>query len=222
MSLQVIGTETGTSASTLLLTVPVPAGTQEGDLLVFDYAGTTTLDESGMVVDNGWTLDFKSSLWSSRSFEQYHRLAGASEPSSLSFEVNNEFSDTIGALTTYRGADQNNPVVAATGSHDPTVDTEVTLSSLTSTRRLSILHSAAGGTGQTWTPPVGHTEVYEVLHTSGAIDDMSLAGGRETLAATGATGTRTWTASAATQKAAGMLIINPVSGSFVGFVGHRS
>jgi hypothetical protein len=196
----------------LKLTVPVPAGTQPGDVMIASVAlQPCSAASGGACVTSvnppaGWTLmntinqttgaiPFSiPTVYGNRLFV-YRRVATGTEPASYTWILGGALKPTgaVGGIVSFSGVDTMNPLVAAAGqatpssiSHTaPSIDTgAVTDTMLVST------HAANASTQ--WVPSAGMTE--HVDEASMATPDqrgVSLEMNSEPRAAAGPTGTRT-------------------------------
>ena len=94
-------------SNTSSITIPVPSGTQEGDLLI--AALVTDGDANGFVADSGWTL-IQSGDYNGRvSVGVWYKLAEVSEPSSYTFTWGRN-EKALGWMMRFTGHDPTDPI----------------------------------------------------------------------------------------------------------------
>jgi hypothetical protein len=111
-----IGSATGNTGTKpqVEVTVPVPPGTQQGDvmlaLLQADYGNV------GGTLPSGWTLINEHLEGRDLSLHAYYKIAAATEPPSYTWNVVNAALHPLagGTILTFRGVDQASPVFANT------------------------------------------------------------------------------------------------------------
>jgi hypothetical protein len=121
-SLTYIGAATGDTGTKpqVKVTVPVPPGTQQGDvmlaLLQADYGNV------GGTLPSGWTLIKEHLEGRDLSLHAYYKIAAATEPSSYTWKVVNAGLNPLagGTILTFRGVDQASPVFASTVNPETT------------------------------------------------------------------------------------------------------
>lgn len=153
-----IGAESSTSFSTDL-TLNVPTGTQDGDILV-----TTVADDTDQALTHtGWTLITSQSVTSSRNTVAY-RLA-SSEPASYTFTSGS--SEKAGSIAVFRKTGGTWDVGAFSSASTTIGNTTLTSSEITTTDN-SILYTAWSNDGNVavTTPPSGMVTVVEVSGSS--------------------------------------------------------
>jgi hypothetical protein len=111
-----IGSATGNTGTTprVRVTVPVPLGTQQGDLMLAllqaDYGNV------GGTLPSGWKLIDEHLEGRDLSLHAYYKIAAATEPPSYTWNVVNtaRLHDPLagGTILTFRGVDQASPVFA--------------------------------------------------------------------------------------------------------------
>lgn len=198
------------SGGSTTLTIPKPAGTVEGDLLVAQVAARGGTGVS-VTAPAGWTLIDTATNGTNINQTLYWKTAGGSEPANYDFTLSNS-QKTAGGIIALTGADSTNPigpVGEATGnSHTITAPT-VTAASDGS--RLLVMMGMAGATAIT--PGPGLTQRWLIQTDSGTSANRALATGNDQTVDTGATGTRTINQVATRPWTVHSLIINPATGS---------
>ena len=193
------------SGGTLVL--PVPPGTQAGDILIAHV--TNRYDaSSGLTVSNGtWTAigarTTRGSGASGITGAAYWKLATASEPTSYTVTLGGgNTSDMAGGLATYTGVHTTSPVndvVVTSGS-----GTSIALPSLSPTVPNVLLVDAITKEDEAQAAPTGSTQRWRAVSPNTGTNQGSTVGDKA-VAATGPTGSRT---------AAGALNSNWISHSF--------
>ena len=115
-NLTYIGSATGDTGTTpqVKVTVPVPPGTKQGDLMLAllqaDYGNL------GGTLPSGWKLINKHLEGRDLSLHAYYKIAAAKEPPSYTWNVVNAALHPLagGTILTFRGVDQASPVFANT------------------------------------------------------------------------------------------------------------
>lgn len=208
----VVGSTT-TYSSTAVTTAALsaPSGTAAGDVLI--AAITADLNPSMASVPAGWTpivnaLSINSSSSSgARAFVFYH-VVGSSDPSSYTWTLSSA-TKWGGGVTAYRGVDNANPldssiVTAVDASYSAT---SITGPSVTTASNGAMLIGgvACDCAAPVVSPPGGWTERWEAA--GGQIAELA----DEAQATAGATGTATWTLSAARAVAVWRTALKPAS-----------
>ena len=115
-SLAYVGSATGNTGTTPQdkVTVPVPPGTKQGDLMLAllqaDYGNV------GGTLPSGWALIDEHLEGRDLSLHAYYKIAAATEPPSYTWNVVNAGSHPLagGTILTFRGVDRASPVFANT------------------------------------------------------------------------------------------------------------
>lgn len=192
------------------LAIPVPAGTQSGDVMVASISvrpcGSLIIGGCTVTVASptGWTLvrtvdqasgggtgGFGNRLY------VYYRVAGSSEPGSYTWTIGGApvHAGAVGGILSFSGVDPLAPLVAEAGqatgfssSHAaPSIDT----GAITETMLVS---SHTANSSGTWTPPTSMTETVDIASLPVPDDlGLSLEMNYEPRSAAGATGARTAT-----------------------------
>ncbi len=113
------------------LTIPVPAGTVQGDLLIAGHVMDSTSSAVTATTPTGWTLATPSQFNGNTSrTTTYWRFAPASPPTSYTFTFSGSASGAAGFMASYTGADTTSPIDVA-GSQANATSTTVTAPDLT-------------------------------------------------------------------------------------------
>jgi len=207
-AISLVSTATGNGGSSAVgsLTVSLPAGTAQDDLLVAQVAvrGNITITAPA-----GWTLINRSNNGTDLTQAAYWKLAGASNPSSATWTFSAS-GRTAGAMAAYRGVDPIAPINAASARTNAS-STSVTANSVTPTTagvQLVGMFSVAQGNAS-FTPPGTMAERADLNTSAGPnglaveLADEAYAGG------TAATGTRTATSTDAGTSVAHLIALAP-------------
>jgi PKD repeat protein len=179
---QTESTKVDTTADTHL-TIPKPAGTSSGDLLVscFGLNGSTV-----RTAPSGWTaITAVTSVTRPRVYG-YYRIAGASEPVSYRWITNASVASS-GGIVRYSGASGLDAPAAKASGLSGTTATVPGVTTVTS----NAMVVGCMGVGLSATPvqitgPVDMSQVWDLAGTQNEFDDVRQA-------TPGPTGTRTWT-----------------------------
>jgi PKD repeat protein len=180
-------------------TIPYPAGVAANDLLLIHYvAGTATVTPT---TPSGWTLLLGPVAMSgggnaNRGYV-YYRVAGGSEPSSVTFANSGASNTTGGIMTAWTGCDITTPIDGSATATLPTSGTTGTAPSVTTTKASTrVLHLYWDWTGSTTVTPNGaDTERYDTfLSATNIVFELA----DTAQGAAGATGTSSVTFAAAT------------------------
>ena len=177
------------------LMIPKPAGTVAGDFMV---AAIGFRDDAATIAPpSGWTLvrRMDQSSGNDNSLAIYTKAAGASEPSSYTWNVT-DFDHAVGGIQSFSGVDTANGPVNAEDGQSTSSSTSHSTPSVTPTVANTMLvtaHTFASST--TWTAPSGMTEAYDTASLP-----VSDAGGQSIIGSYAphiflATGSKTATAS---------------------------
>jgi GEVED domain len=193
----------GTDVQTL--TIPVPAGTSSGDLLL---ATISTDSDETLDTPLGWTVIDQGSSGGAVTVAAYYRIATATEPASYTFTWGS-IEQAAGAILRYSGVSTSNPVDAfgvATGtSASPTSPSVATLSADT---RVVRIYGADDDDLATNPYPTGTTGRLNV-ESSGGGGSSSLGVADSTQLAIAATGTAAFATSASEQWRALTVVLAP-------------
>jgi hypothetical protein len=187
------GTIAETSSTSLV--VPYPAGVVSGDLLVIQYSAATS---AVTTTPSGWTLllgPTSGSDGQGDKFSVFYRVAGASEPSSVTIAKTTS-GGGAGIMAAYSGVNTSSPIDASAAANLPSSGSSGTTPSVTTTQTNTMLlrfYWVWVSGSPNITPAGTDTERYDVLFTTNGYK-MELAD--STQAASGASGTTTATTSA--------------------------
>jgi hypothetical protein len=186
----------GAASGTLTLTVNKPTGTVNGDVMI--AAITVRPSGAAITAPAGWTLIRETSQASGTSSKQstYYKTAGGSEPSNYSWSLSSS-TGSAGGIATFYNINTSNPVNVENGQATASSLSHVTPTVTTTVANTMMVATHSFASSANWTPPAGMTEVVDrastgVPNTNGISIEISYAA----KAATGATGTKTATASA--------------------------
>lgn len=220
MAVTPVGSATTATSTGQTVTIPVPTGVQAGDLLIVSIAAYSTVDFPD-AESIGFTRTETSALWDLRALEVWWRFAPDPPPASYDFGINFFLSTNTGSMRAYRGADPDEPINDDSVIHDNLSTDTIVIPEVTTTRPRCLGLAVVGGENVTWTAPAGMTERWDVVNAGS--EPTSQAGAEDdALLPLGASGTRTFTASAGGPKAGIFLAIAPARPWHVGYVGSRS
>ncbi|MBI2774213.1 MAG: RHS repeat protein, partial [Chloroflexi bacterium] len=194
------------------LTVPRPAGTQAGDVLVaFVYAEAVTVD-----TPSGWTL-IGTASYASHLGRAYWRRASAGDPATVDFTFGWGYFDgewfqrsaaAIAAVLAYAGADSATPLSPSTASTNSGGGTQVVASALTTGYPNETVVASYGQYAQSTAPsPAGWTARVSAA-SGGESGDLKVEEWR--FSAAGWTGTVSWSSPTSARWAAFLVAVNPV------------
>ena len=171
------------------LTLALPAGTQQNDVLVATVAHQGGVNRTASA-PAGWTL-VPNTDWADGTnarIRAWYRIAGPSEPASYTFTLAGGALDMAGGIAAIRSASTTSPINASGGQVNAS-STSFTAPSLTTTAANTLLLYAAGpSTGLTFTPPPAMLEAWDVMSAGTYKVSSELAG--QVIGPTGPTGTR--------------------------------
>lgn len=183
-------TNNTTSCNTQSVTVNVPAGTVNGDVMVVgvQYGGSTQ-----MTTPSGWTLinHVNNSFSTTQNLTTFYRVA-SSEPASYTWTMPSLVC-WITAAASYSGVNNSTPVDAQT-IVGVTTGTSLVANAVTTTMAndtIVTIFAGYNGTSTTWTPPGGQTERVDSNNTSVRSIELN----DSTQASVGSSGSFTATAS---------------------------
>lgn len=190
--------------------ISYPAGVASGDILIIQYmvGGAATV----ATTPSGWTLLFGPTTTSDGSQPArayvYYRVAGGSEPSTITFAHTGSSGQAGGIMSAYTGADGTTPINVSTIAVTETTGTTQTAPTVTTTianTRLLHMYWITGNT--TTTQNAADTERYDTVWAA-VFETLELADKAQ--AATGATGTSAATyAATVTGGAAATIAVAP-------------
>ena len=208
--------------NTTTITVDKPSGVVDGDLML-TFLWSPDDGTNSVTTLSGWTLIGSQGDVSSANMmiNAFFKVAGGSEPADYTWTQANtvRFGAVCVKLT---GADTADVLDVVTFGADTGFDTDVVCPSVTATDDDGLLVTMHGATGgRPYSPPGGHTELFDVYPDFGSDGGICGAIGYETLSSSGATGTRTWTRSGSDRDVVGSFIINatavPVAAAAAGW-----
>lgn len=166
-------------------TIPTPAGVVAGDVMIAQV--TSWFPPYAITPPSGWTLIRHDANWSNVGQSLYYRVATANEPENYTWT--SEMPTTIiGGILAYSGTHPTTPIGAHAGQSNrmTAIDTAPSVTTTMPNSRLLFF----GGTmadAATFTPAIGMTERYEVVHTQAG---FAAHAADWTQASAGPTGTR--------------------------------
>jgi hypothetical protein len=128
----------GNTGSSNNLTVNVPAGTANDDVMVMNVTGGQTITDP-----TGWT-PIDSSVSGAYHAKTYYRVA-SSEPASYTVSFGS-FTTTIAVINTYRGVDTTNPINAHSLQNYASASA-LSFTAITTTATCTVVGLIAGSTG---------------------------------------------------------------------------
>lgn len=210
MSITFVGSESNSSNGTGSVAVNVPAGVQDGDLLV---AIVSEANNGDWNIPSGWTRDEDGLLvggggGSKPETDVFIRTAPASPPSSYTF-TNTGTNDIAGIILAYRGVNSSPYLDAAVGTANGNAVTDANPPSVTTvTDGARVIAVGINDDGITFTsPPSGYTMRENVNVTSGA--GVTLAAADMDVPTAGAEDPGTFTPGSASNWAAITIALRP-------------
>jgi len=182
--------QAGAASGVLTLTINVPAGTVQNDVMV--AAIGVRPNTATVTAPSGWTLvrRINSTAGNSNSLLVYTRVAGAGEPANYAWGFSSSTGSTGGILS-FSGVDTASPVDVENGQPTPNGLTHTAPSVNTTVANTMLVTGHTYSSAGTWTPPGGMTERVDVQ--GGGLQSTEI--NHVLQAATGATGTKSATAS---------------------------
>jgi len=187
-------TSAGAPSGTLSLTINKPVGTAAGDVMIASIA--VRPNTAAITVPAGWTpvRRIDNANANANSLAVYYKVAGASEPANYTWTFSTS-TGSAGGIHTFSGVDTGNPIDVEGGQNTASGLTHATPSVTTTVTNTMLVTSHAFSSSATWTPPGGMTEVFDVAsETVPNAAGISIEGNYVMQTATGATGTKTATA----------------------------
>lgn len=183
--------------------VAKPTGTLEGDLLIASVLGTSAAIEQILPPD-GWYAVRGGAVNGDNNVSAWYKVAGASEPSSYDFTSLTNTSVGVGIISlTGSGALNIEAVATQVNASGNRVYPSVTFSAAGMLVCMGAM--GAGSTGAS-TPPGGATEQWDVTISGNRTYCMT-----ESIAAAGATGTRTATGTTTSSKCISIAVVEAVT-----------
>ena len=190
---QSTGTSNGPATT---LTLPKPAGTVSGDLLLA-FAANMNGQNRNMAAPAGWTAVPNTEVFNGTGVRTHawYRFAGPSEPSSFGFTMTGGSGyDMSGGIAAITGVATAGPINASAAQQNGAASTFITAPSVTTTvANTLLLFGGACNVAITYTPPVGMIERWDIASSGSFKVATELA--TQALPTAGATGTRRATAS---------------------------
>ncbi len=205
MSIAVVASADASTTSTSL-TINVPSGTANGDVMVMSVVAHNTNDGyPSVATPSGWTLltSVSQEYTSSVAYQvQYvFTRVASSEPASYSVPITYAASSSnqgaAGGITSYSGVNTSTPV-DTDGSGSSTAVSTLTVAALTAANADEMwiaVGAVTEGGAYTWTTPSGFTDEFTVTPLSTGTNYISMAYYDQLLSASGSTGTATLTLS---------------------------
>jgi hypothetical protein len=192
------------ATATSTVTVPKPAGTVAGDVLVSCIASNGTRVGTPPA---GWTqLAAVSTGTSTRAFG-YYKVAGASEPASYSWTLNSSVANS-GGIARYSGVNASSPIdgTVSTANSGGVISKTATVPGVTTSVANAMLVGCmsidSSSTSVTLAPPTGFTEAWNLAGKRQEAAD-------QVQAAAGPTGPETWTLSSARDWTGWLVALKP-------------
>ncbi|MGC2519930.1 MAG: DUF6701 domain-containing protein [Burkholderiales bacterium] len=185
------------------ITVNKPAGTVSGDVMLASVAVVT--NTSTVATPAGWTLVQSMNQTGTNPSRLYtfYKVAGGSEPATYAWTFTGSNVGAVAAISSYTGVDTTAPIDASAGQLTPSSTTHTALSVTTTVAGDMLVTVHEYASSRNWTPPGGMTEAVDSFSRgSGGTSGVSMEMNYESRPATGATGTRTATASASADRGA--------------------
>jgi hypothetical protein len=193
------------TTATNTVTIPAPAGTNPGDVLVACLA-TNGGNVTSTGIPTGWQPIATVTGISNPHTFGYYKIAGT-EPTNYAWTLSSSVANSAG-IARYSGVNTTTPLAATTTTATSATTTSATLPALTTTTDnamvIGCLAANTSATSLTITSPTGMTQAWD------------LAGKRQELADTtqptaGTTGPKTWTLSAARATAGWLTALRPAT-----------
>lgn len=189
------------ASSSQSATVPVPAGTVAGDVMV---AVIVNQAGGGITAPAGWTL-IRSDGDTNLTQALFYRVATSGEPASYTWAL--ACNRCVGGMVTYRGVDNGDPVEAATSAgvvNNAATIVAPSIATTVSGDQLIGFFASSGAKAGIASPAGMATQISQ--STNGGQNGVSQLVADQALGAPGSTGTRTATAAQATATVVGQLI----------------
>lgn len=176
--------QAGAASGVLTLTINKPTGTVQNDVMIASIAvrpNTATITPPG-----GWTLvrRMDNANATANSLAVYRKVAGASEPTNYSWTFSTS-TGSAGGIQAFAGVDTATPINVENGQNTASSLSHATPSVTTTVANTMLVTSHGISNADTWTPPTGMTEAFDVLGGLEAIE-----GSHVLQAAAGPTGTK--------------------------------
>lgn len=193
------------------LTITAPSGIVEGDLL---FAVVCAGASGGSVIppDDSWRHVTTIAITSGQS-ATFCKVATDTEPASYTFTTGGA-TRMLGGMIRISGVDVTDPIEAYAEFESTGNSTDHTSPSVTTSSDNSLILSIANGhfgDSVTYTPPVDITELWDISHVATGDDAASMAVGWKVQATAGATGSFSWTATAAYDRRSTTIALRPAN-----------
>ena len=206
------------------LSIPVPAGTVAGDVMV--AAVTVTASSVPITAPVGWTAIASTTQSGSTTskLSTFYRVATASEPASYAWTLSTSHTGAAGGISSFSGVSTTNPIHVSGAQNSASSSTSQVAPSLTTTVANGMLvtaHEMASSPYSTaplflgaWQPPTGMTEaVDERSRATSSGSGIALEMNYLSLGAVGATGAQSATAAGSADRGASVaIVLKPTSG----------
>ena len=180
------------------LRINLPAGVQANDVLIASIGISPST--AVITAPAGWTLVRRDdqAAATTNSLAIYQKIATAAEPAFYDFTVaTTDFA--VGGIQAFFNVDTTTPVNVQAGTATASANTHTAPSVTPTVPNTMLVTSHTYASSQTWTPPAGMTESFEIPSGGAGAAGQTVEGNFQYIAAGGvATGTRTATAAGAT------------------------
>jgi MSHA biogenesis protein MshQ len=182
-----------TSPPTGSITIPVPSGTVQNDVMIASIGVRPS--STSITAPSGWTLVRRTNNGSgnSNSLAVYRRVAGSSEPGSYTWTLSGD-TFSAGGMQSFYGIDTANPVNIENGQTTGSGTAHATPSVTTTVANAIVVTSHTYSSNRTWWPPSGMNEAFEMAVGVSASDGQAIESNYVRQAAAGSTGTKSATA----------------------------
>lgn len=206
-------TAASSGGANVSLTLGAPAGVAAGDVLIASVAvtpGTVTI-----AAPSGWTpvQTLQNTNNTTSRLAIFRRVAGGAEPASYVWTTAGVNAGLVGAVASFAGVDNANPVNVENGRITSSSRTQTTPGIGTTKANTLLVATFSYASSGTWTPPAGMTEIVDIKSqtTSGSAGE-SLGMTYQTQAAAGSVGGKSARASTSADRGAThILALNPAS-----------
>jgi len=182
-----------TAPPTGSITLPVPTGTVQDDVMIASIAVRPS--STSITAPSGWTLVRRINNGNSvsNSLAVYRRVAGSSEPGSYTWTLSgDDFS--AGGMQSFYNIDTSNPVDVENGQTTASGTAHATPSVTTTVENAMLVTSHTYSSNRTWSPPSGMTEAFDFALGTDPATGQAIEGNYVRQSAAGSTGTKTATA----------------------------
>ncbi|MGH8753614.1 MAG: DUF6701 domain-containing protein [Burkholderiales bacterium] len=178
------------------LAILAPSCTMNADNIMIASIAVTP-SSTTITAPSGWTLirRIDNTSATTNSLAVYWRLTVASEPLFYSWTLSGA-SFAVGGIQMFSNVHTTTPIDVENGVATASSTSHATPSVTTTVANTMLVTSHAFASSATWSEPSGMSEEFDVQGGVSGATGLSIEGNREFIAAAGATGTRTATASA--------------------------